>query len=73
MTEPDLGVLLALAYQEFVRELHEDLAERGFDDLAPIGRLRLPRPRRRDPVDHERARGPPRASPSRGQVSWSRT
>ena len=34
MAEPDLGILLALAYQEFVSELHEDLAERGFGDLA---------------------------------------
>ena len=34
MTEPDLGVLVALAYQEFVREMHEDLAGRGFDDLG---------------------------------------
>lgn len=33
MTEPDLGILLALAYQQFVTELHEDLAEHGFDDL----------------------------------------
>jgi DNA-binding MarR family transcriptional regulator len=34
MPEPDLGVLLALAYQEFVRELHVDLGQQGFDDLA---------------------------------------
>lgn len=34
MTEPDLGILLALAYQQFVTELHEDLGERGFGDLA---------------------------------------
>jgi DNA-binding MarR family transcriptional regulator len=34
VTEPDLGILLALAYQEFVTELHQALAERGFDDLA---------------------------------------
>lgn len=34
MSEPDLGVLLALAYQQFVSELHADLGERGFDDLA---------------------------------------
>src|SRR3954464_8167005 len=32
--EPDLGILLALAYQEFVTRLHEDLGTRGFDDLA---------------------------------------
>lgn len=34
MAEPDLGILLALAYQQFVTELHEDLGERGFADLA---------------------------------------
>ncbi len=34
MAEPDLGILLALAYQEFVRRLHADLAPRGYDDLA---------------------------------------
>ena len=34
MTEPDLGILLALAYQQFVRELNADLAERGYDDLG---------------------------------------
>ncbi len=34
MAEPDLGILLALAYQEFVTQLHQDLGERGFDDLA---------------------------------------
>jgi DNA-binding MarR family transcriptional regulator len=34
MPEPDLGILLALAYQQFVTELHEDLGTRGFDDLA---------------------------------------
>jgi DNA-binding MarR family transcriptional regulator len=34
MSEPDLGVLLALAYQQFVGELHVDLGERGFDDVA---------------------------------------
>jgi DNA-binding MarR family transcriptional regulator len=31
--DPDIGILLALAYQQFVTELHEDLAERGFDDV----------------------------------------
>ena len=31
---PDLGIVLAKAYQEFVRQLHEDLADRGFDDLG---------------------------------------
>jgi DNA-binding MarR family transcriptional regulator len=30
----DLGVLLALGYQEFVRRLHADLAQRGYDDLG---------------------------------------
>lgn len=34
MAEPDLGILLALAYQQFVTELHEDFAERGFHDVA---------------------------------------
>jgi DNA-binding MarR family transcriptional regulator len=34
MTEPDLGILIALAYQQFVTELHEDLGRQGFDDLA---------------------------------------
>ena len=33
-TPPDLGILLALAYQEFVRELHVDLAGHGYDDLG---------------------------------------
>jgi DNA-binding MarR family transcriptional regulator len=33
-TPPDLGILLALAYQEFVNLLHEDLATHGYDDLA---------------------------------------
>jgi DNA-binding MarR family transcriptional regulator len=30
----DIGILLALGYQEFVRQLHVDLAEHGFDDLG---------------------------------------
>jgi DNA-binding MarR family transcriptional regulator len=30
----DLGILLAIAYGQFVRELRADLAERGFDDLG---------------------------------------
>src|SRR2546423_3141423 len=34
MAEPDIGILLALAYQQFVTELHQDLGEDGFDDLA---------------------------------------
>jgi DNA-binding MarR family transcriptional regulator len=34
MTEPDLGILLALAYQEFVTLLHEHLGAQGFDDVA---------------------------------------
>jgi len=33
-TSPDLGILIALGYQGFVRRLHEDLATRGYDDLA---------------------------------------
>ena len=32
--EPDIGVLLALAYQEFVTRLHEDLGTQGYGDLA---------------------------------------
>jgi DNA-binding MarR family transcriptional regulator len=34
MTSPDLGILMALSYQGFVRRLHEDLAARGYDDLG---------------------------------------
>jgi DNA-binding MarR family transcriptional regulator len=34
MTTIDLGILLALGYQGFVGRLHEDLATRGYDDLA---------------------------------------
>lgn len=34
MVDPDFGILLALAYQQFVSELHQDLGGRGFDDLA---------------------------------------
>jgi DNA-binding MarR family transcriptional regulator len=30
----DLGILLALGYQEFVRRLHEALAAAGFDDIG---------------------------------------
>ena len=30
----DLGILLALGYQEFVRQLHLDLAAHGYDDLG---------------------------------------
>jgi DNA-binding MarR family transcriptional regulator len=33
-TQPDLGILLLLAYQAFVRDLHGRLAEEGFDDLG---------------------------------------
>jgi DNA-binding MarR family transcriptional regulator len=34
-TQPvDLGILLALAYQEFVRELRETHVREGFDDLG---------------------------------------
>jgi DNA-binding MarR family transcriptional regulator len=32
--QPDLGILLALAYQEFVRELRAAMAGEGFDDLG---------------------------------------
>ncbi|MFD1939363.1 MarR family winged helix-turn-helix transcriptional regulator [Nonomuraea mangrovi] len=31
----DFGVLLGLAYNQFVAELHEHLAEHGFTDLRP--------------------------------------
>ncbi|MGA8247895.1 MAG: MarR family transcriptional regulator [Nocardioides sp.] len=34
MEEVDLGVLLALAFQQFVHDLHADLGERGYDDLG---------------------------------------
>ena len=34
LTQPDLGILLALAYQEFVRELHTAMAGAGFADLG---------------------------------------
>ncbi|MEP6971458.1 MAG: MarR family transcriptional regulator, partial [Betaproteobacteria bacterium] len=35
MTSPiDFGVLLGLAYQVFVDELHADLHGRGFDDIG---------------------------------------
>ena len=30
----DLGILVLLAYQGFVRQLHTAMAERGFDDLG---------------------------------------
>lgn len=31
---PDLGILMLLAYQGFVRQLHADMATQGFDDLG---------------------------------------
>lgn len=31
----DFGILLGLAYQSFVRELHADLATHGFTEIAP--------------------------------------
>ncbi len=34
MATTDLGILLALGYQGFVRRLHDDLATHGYDDLA---------------------------------------
>lgn len=34
MTTTDLGIVLALGYQGFVGRLHEDLAMKGYDDLA---------------------------------------
>lgn len=30
----DLGILVLVAYQSFVRQLHADMAEHGFDDLG---------------------------------------
>lgn len=30
----DLGILVLVAYQGFVRQLHADMAEHGFDDLG---------------------------------------
>lgn len=30
----DLGILVLVAYQGFVRQLHADMAEKGFDDLG---------------------------------------
>ena len=30
----DLGIVVLLAYQGFVRRLHEDMAEHGYDDLG---------------------------------------
>jgi DNA-binding MarR family transcriptional regulator len=33
-TAPDLGIVLARSWQEFVRTMHADLATRGFDDLG---------------------------------------
>jgi DNA-binding MarR family transcriptional regulator len=32
--QPDIGILLALAYQEFVRELRAAMAVAGYDDLG---------------------------------------
>jgi DNA-binding MarR family transcriptional regulator len=34
MPDHDLGILLALAFQQFVTELHEDFAESGFPDVG---------------------------------------
>jgi DNA-binding MarR family transcriptional regulator len=34
MTDTDLGILLGLAFQQFVAELNADLREHGFDDLG---------------------------------------
>ncbi|MFC7487214.1 MarR family winged helix-turn-helix transcriptional regulator [Knoellia sp. CPCC 206453] len=31
---PDLGILVLLGYQGFVRQLHDDMATHGFDDLG---------------------------------------
>ncbi|HUQ05691.1 MAG TPA: MarR family transcriptional regulator [Kofleriaceae bacterium] len=35
MSRPDFGILLGLAYQSFVDQLHADLARHGFADLGP--------------------------------------
>lgn len=35
LSRPDFGVLLGLAYQAFVDQLHADLARHGFVDLPP--------------------------------------
>src|SRR6478609_606473 len=34
LPQPDLGILIARSWQEFVRKMHEDLAEKGFPDLG---------------------------------------
>jgi DNA-binding MarR family transcriptional regulator len=34
-SDTDIGILLGLAFAEFVDELRADLARRGFDDLGP--------------------------------------
>jgi DNA-binding MarR family transcriptional regulator len=34
-TTPDFGILLGLAYQAFVDQLHAELARHGFHDLGP--------------------------------------
>jgi DNA-binding MarR family transcriptional regulator len=34
LPQPDLGILIARAWQEFVRELHVELAAKGFPDLG---------------------------------------
>lgn len=34
MADPDIGILLGLAFQQFVAELNDHLAQHGFDDLA---------------------------------------
>ena len=31
---PDLGILVLVGYQGFVRQLHDDMATHGFDDLG---------------------------------------
>jgi MarR family transcriptional regulator for hemolysin len=35
MASHDFGILLGLAYQGFVTQLHADLAQRGFRDIGP--------------------------------------
>ena len=42
MTDTGLGILLGLALQQFVAELNDDLAERGFDTPAARGDVGAP-------------------------------
>lgn len=48
--DPDLGILMLLAYQGFVRQLHADMETGGFDDLGRsdgvVMRLLVQQPRK---------------------------